>query len=126
MLQQKEQAAVKTILIVEDDESTREFFRLAIPQETPHRAVVVADSAEALNIVREIKPDLLLLDYRLPTMTGIELYDQFHALKELECTPTIITSASDLEDKVGGRNITVLMKPFELDDLLNAIQKLLA
>ena len=117
--------SVKTILIVEDDEAIGEFLTLSISQETPYRPLVVPDGFEALKVLRDLKPNLLLLDNRLPSMSGIELYDQLHATKELASIPTIITSASNIEHEIGDRNVSILPKPFELDDLLSMITKIL-
>ncbi|MBV9231265.1 MAG: response regulator [Chloroflexi bacterium] len=117
--------SVKTILIVEDDEAIGEFLTLSISQETPYRPLVVLDGFEALKVLRDLKPNLLLLDNRLPSMSGIELYDQLHATKELASIPTIITSASNIEHEIGDRNVSILPKPFELDDLLSMITKIL-
>ena len=87
-------STTKTILVVEDDRDIGEFLDLALTQETPYHALLVADGFQALRVVREIKPDLLILDYHLPNMDGIELYDHLHATKGLEDTPAILLSAN--------------------------------
>ena len=63
----------KTILIVEDDAATGELLRLFLSEETPHQAILVSDGFQALNIIKNITPNLFLLDYRLPRMNGKEL-----------------------------------------------------
>ena len=63
----------KTILLVEDDTAIAELLVQMIAWETPHRVIAVSDGSQALNLVRDIKPQLLILDYWLPTMHGIEL-----------------------------------------------------
>lgn len=118
--------AAKTILVVEDDDNIGTFLVEALSQETPYRAVLVTDGLEALKAVRNIKPSLFITDYRLPSMDGIELYDRLHALQELANTPIIIMSAYLPEQEVQKRNLVSLSKPFELDDLLNAVNHLLA
>ena len=72
-------AIVKTILVVEDDVGIGSFLTQAISQETPHQAMLVTDGFQALNAIRSIKPGLFILDYQLPRMNGIELYDKLHA-----------------------------------------------
>lgn len=119
------QALVKTVLIVEDDESIGEVFTIAIGEETAYNPIVVADALLALEVVKERKPDLLVLDFRLPQMTGIELYDQIHSVQSQSTFPTIITSASNIENEIGNRNVRVLLKPFEIDELLTMIKELL-
>src|SRR6266851_879454 len=86
--------AAKTILIVEDDEDIGEFLTLVISQMTDKVVFVSTTSATALEVVRHIKPDLLLLDYRLDEMNGVELYDQIHTIEGFETVPAIVMSAS--------------------------------
>ena len=122
----KEQSFVKTILIVEDDVDIGEFLVQAIEQETPYLPLLVPDGFQALKVVHDIKPDLFLLDYGLPEMNGIELYDQLHAKKDLEDIPTIMLSARLPKREVDKREIASLRKPFQLQELLDAFENLLA
>ena len=75
-----EHPQIKTILLVEDDVNIGEVLVQAITQETPYHAMLVPDGFEALKAVKKTMPDLLILDYHLPRMTGIELYDQLHTI----------------------------------------------
>lgn len=126
MALETKQATEKTILIVEDDAATGEFLRLLLAEETPHQAILVSDSSQALNVVKDIKPNLFLLDYRLPRMNGKELYDELHKTAGLENIPTIMTSTNPLEKEAEDPNLVVCLKPFDLDKLLAMIEKLLA
>ncbi len=57
----------------------------------PHHHMKLMTSAEAaLNFVKHIKPNLILLEYHLPDMDGLALYDLLHETRELACIPTII------------------------------------
>ncbi len=84
---------VKMILVVEDDAGIGSFLVQAITQETPYLALLVSDGFQALNAVANVKPSLFILDYQLPRMNGIELYDRLHTTKEMEHVPAIIISA---------------------------------
>ena len=125
MVLDTERATEKTILIVEDDAATGELLCLFLSEETPHRAILVPDGFQALNVIKDITPDLFLLDYRLPRMNGKELYNQLRTTQGLEHIPTIMTSTNALEQEAGDLNVTVCLKPFDLDDLLATIEKLL-
>ena len=116
----------KTILVVEDDTSIREVLVVVISQETPYHALIVPDGFQALNVIKDITPNLFLLDYRLPRMNGKELYNQLHTTKGLEHIPTIMTSTIALEQESQDANVTVCIKPFDLDELLAIVKKLLA
>src|SRR5713101_3771566 len=89
----KEETSVKTVLVVEDDTGIGTFLVQAILQETSHQAMLVADGFQALKAVSNIKPSLFILDYQLPRMNGIELYDQLHTIKGFENIPAIMMSA---------------------------------
>ena len=115
----------KTILIVEDDDSFGEFLCQAISQETPHQPVRVSNGFQALQVIREIIPDLVILDYYMPGMNGIELYDQLHAAKGLEHLPAIMTSPGVLEHDILDRHIVGMSKPVELSKLLDIIAELI-
>ena len=114
-----------TILVVEDDESTGEVLTLAISQETPYRALLVRNGQDALRMFQQCKLNLLILDYRLPDITGIELYDRIYAINESKVVPTILMSATNPSEEIAPRNIVLLEKPFELDMLLQVINTLL-
>ncbi|MFL5703251.1 MAG: response regulator, partial [Ktedonobacteraceae bacterium] len=64
--------SIKTVLIVEDDQDIGSFILRAILDETSHQAILVTDGQKALETVKSLKPNLLLLDYHLPRMNGIE------------------------------------------------------
>ena len=117
---------VKMILVVEDDAGIGSFLVQAITQETPYLALLVSDGFQALNAVANVKPSLFILDYQLPRMNGIELYDRLHTTKEMEHVPAIIISARLPRKEIEERKIIGMNKPLELDDLLKTIEKLLA
>src|SRR6266567_4181002 len=72
----QENGAVKTIIVVEDDEDIGSFLVQAILQETNYQAMLLTDGFQCLKAVTSIKPNLFILDYHLPSMNGIEMYDQ--------------------------------------------------
>ena len=121
----KRSTGVKTILIVEDDAAIGEFLVQAIQQETSHQAVLAPDGFQALEVLRTLIPDLFILDYNLPDMNGLELYDTIHAVKVLEHLPVVIVSAeaTRIQKEVNARQLSQLQKPFELPDLLEALDR---
>lgn len=120
-----EHASIKTILLVEDDATIGEVFVQAITQETNHLVIAAGTGFEALQIVKNIKPDLFILDYQLPRINGIELYDQLHVMDDFAQTPTIMLSARLPEKELVGRKIVGMHKPVDLDDFLQKIDELL-
>jgi CheY-like chemotaxis protein len=127
----EKQAPVKTILVVEDDDDLAELIMEVIQEamvqdKTLYKPVLVSDSLQALEISGRIKPQLFLLDYYLPRMNGLELYDRLHAMEGLEHTPAIFMSANPPRQEIEKRNLISVKKPFNLKDLLHTIEKVLA
>ena len=121
----EQQTTAKTILVVEDDVDTREFIALLISTATAYHYYLVPDASQAIHFVKGIKPDLFILDYRLPGMNGLELYDQLHATPGLEAIPAILMTAIRLEalrPDIEKRHITAFEKPFDLDAFLLTVQ----
>lgn len=121
----KENSTVKTVLVVEDDTGIGTFLIQAIQQETHYQAMLVTDGFQALKVVANIKPGLFILDYQLPRMNGIELYDRLHAISGMEEIPAIIVSARLPRHEIEKRKIIGISKPLELDDFLQTIEHLL-
>jgi len=113
------------ILIVEDDDATGEVLHLVIEQETPYHLQLAATGREALDAIQTFTPHLCILDYRLPDMTGLELYQRMQTLPEMRTVPTFFMSASKLAAKVLPTDLTLLSKPFELDDFLTVVDSLI-
>ena len=123
---QKDPTDVKTVFIVEDDEAIGDLLVQAIEQETSYHAVLASDGFQALKMLRTVKPDLILLDYSLPGMNGLELYDTIHTVKALKHLPVLIVSAETarIQKEIKARQLSQLQKPFELANLLQAIEQL--
>jgi len=114
----------KTILVVEDDEGIGSFLVQAILLETSYHPILARDSSEALHIMQHIKPNLIILDYSLPSMNGLELYDQLIGMDGLAAIPAIVLTASfkKYQTEIEQRELIGLGKPVELDELLETIE----
>jgi DNA-binding response OmpR family regulator len=121
------QATTNTILLVEDDPYISAFLVEAIAQETPYRAIVASDSYAALKLVRHFTPSLFVLDYGLPGMNGIELYDRLHINLELAAIPAVLITANHHvpQQQIRQRQLITFIKPLELDSFLATIETLL-
>lgn len=125
-----EQKANETplILVVEDDEATGEVITMAIEQETSYRPRLVTSGQAALQAMQtdREKPGLVILDYRLPDITGIELYDQLQASERTRDIPTLLMSATSRREEIGTHNVPLMEKPFDLDAFIQTIEQLIA
>jgi len=116
---------IKTILLVEDDTIIAELLVQMITQETHYQVFSVPDGLEAFDLVRHVKPQLLILDYRLPTIHGIELYDRMRKTEGLEQVPAIMLSVNATLKEITQRKIMYMRKPFDIYKLLETIHRLL-
>src|SRR5438874_6724479 len=76
---------MKTILLVEDDSIISELLIQMIIQETPYNVFSVPDGLEALDLVKNIKPQLLILDYWLPFIRSEEHTSELQSRRDLVC-----------------------------------------
>jgi CheY-like chemotaxis protein len=118
--------AMKLVLIIEDDALIGETLVRIVSEETAHQALLVPDGAHALEIVKDYRPDLIILDYHLPRMNGLEVYDRLHAIEGLEHVPTILSTAGVLQYDIQDRNLIGISKPVDLNKLLDIIEELLS
>src|ERR1700722_213736 len=117
---------MQTILVIDDDESLRDTIGVMIEQEG-FRAVLVGDGRAGFDKVVMLKPDLVLVDLRLPGMSGTEICKQLRAANVK--IPIIVLSAmGDELDKVLLLEIGAddyVVKPFGTRELLARIRALL-
>ena len=116
---------IKTILLVEDNSIISELLIQMITQETHYKVFSVPDGLEALDFVKNIKPQLLILDYWLPFMQGIELYDRLHNTEGLEEVPAIMLSVNAPVKEINQRHMIYIKKPFDMPKLLDTIHRLI-
>src|SRR5690349_9321490 len=86
-----------TVAIVEDDECTREVFR-TILEHVGHQVVEAADGRQAIIMVRERMPDLILLDLGLPGLDGRSVAAELKADPRTARLPIIVVTAAAEED----------------------------
>ena len=117
---------ISLILIVKDDHSNAQLFLDILSQETPYHVFWAKNGLAALHFTQHMKPHLFLLDYYLPDMNGIQLYDQLHARKELEAVSALIIGASleAVGDDIKQRGLLAVEKPFDLDKFLSTIESI--
>jgi len=117
---------MQTILVIDDDESLRDTIGVMLEQEN-FRAVLEADGKSGFERALLLKPELVLVDLRLPNMSGVEICKQLRAAQIK--TPIIVLSAvGDEVDKVLLLEIGAddyIVKPFGTRELLARIRAIL-
>src|SRR5438132_8352273 len=115
-----------TILIVEDDANIGMFLQQLIEEETPYHTAIIDNGLYALEKVSEIHPCLLLLDYRLPGINGLELYDRLQQKEETSGVPAIMMSATLPIVELERRGIYQLRKPMNIGSVIRMITHAMA
>lgn len=120
-------ARARLVLIVEDDKTTGDVLASAINDQRGYRALTVVSGADALDALGQIDPDLLLLDIRLPGMSGLDLYDRVRADPRFRSLPIVFETGTGREHapELRARGIaTYIKKPFDLDELVRFVKRL--
>lgn len=118
---------VSTILVVVPDPYRGEAVTRHFISRPRHHVKLVISAAAALDFTKHIKPNLFLLEYYLPDMDGLTLYDLLHETRELACIPTIIfevplpTQALAI---IKTQRLLLLNTPVDLEELGRDIMQL--
>ena len=115
-----------TILIVEDDADIAQFLQQLIEEETPYHTTVIDNGQTALDRAPTVRPCLMLLDYRLPGVNGLELYDRLQQFEETRGVPAIMMSATLPVKELEQRGIYQIRKPMDIGSVLRMITHALA
>lgn len=112
---------MRRVLIVDDDEGIRQFVATALSEEG-YEVAEAADGKEALARAEAVRPDLILLDLRMPVMDGWEFARAYRSRPGKGARLVIVTAGLDVAKdarEIGADGF--LAKPFQLDDLLSAV-----
>jgi len=117
------------ILIAEDERDIRDLITFTLGF-AGFDVIAAANGEEALNLARQENPDLILMDVRMPHMTGYEACAAMKADAKMKDIPVIFLSAKgqDAEIQTGlqAGAVDYLLKPFAPDQLTARIQAVLA
>jgi DNA-binding response OmpR family regulator len=116
------------ILIAEDERDIRELVSLTL-QFGGFTVVQAANGVEAVEQTQKELPDLILMDVRMPKMTGYEACHRIKAMPELRDIPVVFLSAKGQESEIltgleAGAEEYIL-KPFAPDELVKQVQAVL-
>jgi two-component system OmpR family response regulator len=113
------------ILVVEDDRNLSDTLKYNLHKEG-YDVVTAVDGAEALDVARREKPDLIILDLMLPKVSGFEVCRILR--KEMIVPILILTAKAEETDKIVGLEIGAddyMTKPFSLRELLARVRAML-
>jgi two-component system alkaline phosphatase synthesis response regulator PhoP len=117
------------ILVAEDEKDIRELVSITMSL-AGYKVWTAKDGQEALEIAEEILPDLILMDVRMPKMTGYEACLAMKEVDSLRDIPVVFLSAkgqeTEIQQGLAAGATAYILKPFAPSDLTMRVQELLA
>lgn len=117
------------ILVVEDDPVVRELIEFKLSS-AGHQVLLEADGEAGLNAARTARPDLVILDWMMPKLTGLQVCEAIRADEEISDVALLLLTAraqeSDVEKGFAAGANDYLLKPFSPRELLSRVEALAA
>jgi two-component system, OmpR family, phosphate regulon response regulator PhoB len=118
-------SAEPTVLVVEDESALITLLRYNLEREG-YRVFQARDGEEGLLLASEVQPDLILLDWMLPQLSGIEVCRRLRSRGELRNVPVImLTARGEESDRIRGLDTGAddyIVKPFSMIELLARVR----
>ena len=119
---------MKTILLADDEANLRNLVHTTL-EDPAYRILEAIDGSQALAMARQERPDLLILDWMMPGMPGIEVARTLHADPATAHLPIIMLTARgqqvDKNNGLAAGAFAYLVKPFSPLELLDKVQEAL-
>jgi len=117
-----------SVLVVEDEEALATLLRYNLEKEG-YEATVAADGEEAMLAIDERMPDVVLLDWMLPNVSGVEVCRRLRSQRETRNLPVImLTARGEESDRLRGLETGAddyVVKPFSMAELIARIRAVL-
>jgi two-component system alkaline phosphatase synthesis response regulator PhoP len=125
---QKEEAGIPTVLVVDDNQENLELLQ-AYLEDIDCEAVSARDGLEAMNIIGDNPPDLILLDVMMPKMSGFEVCKRLKNDPKTSDIPIIMVTAlnefGDIERGIDSGTDDFISKPVNKLELLTRVRTML-
>jgi CheY-like chemotaxis protein len=116
----------KRILICDDEPALRELIRASM--DDGFEFAEASDGIIAMELARELSPDMVILDLMLPRLSGLEVLARLNADEQLRDVPVLVITAwnETREDVLAAGADDFVTKPFDPEDLRSAVNRLVA
>ena len=116
------------ILVAEDERDIRELIAYTL-MFAGYDVIQASNGADAVSLAVKEKPDLILMDVRMPRMTGYQACEVIKQNPETKDTPVIFLSAkgqeSEIQQGLGAGAVKYILKPFVPDELTAQVKNIL-
>jgi CheY-like chemotaxis protein len=117
---------VPTVLICEDEPALRELIRVSL--QGGYSFAEADDGIGCLELVREVQPDVVILDLLMPGRNGLEVLRELRSDERLTATAVVVLTAqpASVEDAIRAGASSVMIKPVTVDEINAAVEHVLA
>lgn len=119
--------APNTVLICDDEEVLRDLVRATL-DDGAYRVIEAEDGDQSLELAREVRPDLIVLDMMMPGRSGLDVLREVRSDPELAATPVVMLTArarvSDRDAALAAGADRYLAKPFSPLELISVVEEL--
>ncbi|MFP4395350.1 MAG: response regulator transcription factor [Anaerolineales bacterium] len=116
------------ILVAEDERDIRELIAFTL-RFAGFDVALASNGEDAVQKAPQMQPDLILMDVRMPRMTGYQACDALKKLPETEDIPVVFLSAkgqeSEIQEGLKAGAMDYILKPFAPDELTAQVKKIL-
>lgn len=117
------------ILIAEDERDIRDLVAFTL-RFAGHEVITASNGEEAVELAPKVYPDLILMDVRMPRMTGYEACKVMKTMPGIKDVPVVFLTArgqeSEIQQGLGAGAEEYLLKPFAPDQLTERVKAILA
>ncbi len=106
--------------VVEDDPDLRELASAAL-ERAGWTVDLLEDGLAALGSIRRVIPQVIVLDLRMPNLSGVEVLKLLRSTEVGRQIPVVVTTGAAIDDSVRALATAILVKPFSLDDLVRVV-----
>jgi DNA-binding response OmpR family regulator len=110
------------VLIVDDEQDVRDFLADLLVDHG-YSVRTASDGIQAMEMIKQETPDLILLDLLMPKETGTDLYRKIHRRKEFKTVPVIVISGLPGRYLAVSKSVPVFDKPIDENRLLEEVKK---
>ena len=120
--------AAHKILVIDDSRVIRNMVRDMLPPAN-FEVLEAADGIKGLEMIQQVKPWMIMLDFLLPRMSGFEVYEALQQNPELTRIPLVLMSGrkeevtSKISEPFEDKYLVFIEKPFEQKELITAIKR---
>ncbi len=110
------------ILVVDDEPDITTYMEMLL-NEAGFEVLTAEDGRVALEVAKQEKPELVILDLLMPRNTGTDFYRRMRRDKEIANTPVIVVSALAGRNLAVGKAVAVFDKPIDPDEFMTAVRR---